>query len=482
MGQDVPREDDSSHDFLIQDYLENEATPIAEEEFRHLLGRESFCRRVAQFSIDQGHLCSLAEQGMLRQAFSESKKAGRRVLVGLMAGLAASVVASVIWIRAPEEHHPLTDSSAVAPITPLDQAPSRTTLQPKQLIAHVEHVVGVVVRAPTLDAADGDILAEDAELRSGQVVRTIGEDSFAVLQFLDNTILAIGGNSELACSFDSLQKRIVVPEGDLMAQVASQREESPMVIETPVAEAEILGTRLSLSTDQVTTELAVQEGEVRMQRLSDGRIVGIRRGEKLLVSEGSDLVPKPCIPVSSVWEEDFDEGLPQHWRDGRLLHESLPSGSFGAVRAVPRHLGQGDPGGPFRIATMRDWARGLFRIEPDTHLNFSYKLRFRGGFHIRLNTHADPFAPTTADTYEYRNRALRGPIRNGWRTVSVPLNHFGKTERNGKRSVLGPPPKIGDLVIMISFGTPANDPGLIIDRIWVTRGKAESAEILPRPN
>lgn len=482
MGQDVFRDDDSSHDPLIQDYLENEATPAAEEEFRHLLGNELFCRRVAQYAIDLGHLGSLAEQAMLGQTLSKRKRGSRRVLVAVTAAAAVAVVAGVIWIRVGKELHPLANSSTVTPTTTPDQTPPRAPVQPPQLIARVEHVVGLVVRASALDAANGDILAADAELRSGQVVRTIGEDSFAVLQFLDNTILAIGGNSELACTFDSLQKRIVVPKGNLMAQVASQGEESPMIIRTLIAEAEILGTRLSLFTDQEMTELGVQEGEVRLQRLRDGRIVGVHGGEKLLVAEASELTPKPYGPVSSVWEENFDEGLPRHWRDGRLIHESLPSGSLGAVRAVPCHLGQGDSGGPFRIATMRDWARGLFRIEPDTHLNFSFMLRFRGGFHIRLNTHADPLDPTTAKTYEYRNRALRGPMRKHWRTVSVPLEYFGKTERNGSRNVLGAPPEIGNLAIMISFGTPANDPGLIIDRIWVTRGPAESAELLARPN
>lgn len=478
MEKDVPREDDSSHDQLIQDYLENEATPTDVRRFRLLLRNESFRCRAAQFAIDLGHLYCLAQQGMLRRPSTTHNRSQRKVVVLATAILAALVVVGVIWKRTPQDLQPVTDSSAM-PATPTPpHTPPRARLSRAPVIARLEHALGLVVRVSSLDATDGDIVAEEAEIRSGQVLRTIGDTSFAVIEFVDHTVFAIGGESELKFTSDESRKRILVTRGDLMAQVISQPEESPMVIETPLTETEILGTKLSLFTDQVSTELAVQEGEVRMERLSDGQTIGVRSGQKLLVTATSDLVPERLSPVSSVWEEDFESGLPRYWRDGRFIHESLPSGSFGAVRAVPRRLGQGDPDGPVRIATMRDWVRGLFRIEPETHLNFSYKLRLRGGFHIRLNTHTDPLDPSSADTFEYRNQALRGITRNQWRTVSVPLQHFRKIQRGRAWDTFGDSPRVGDLAIMISFGTPARDPGLMIDRIWVTRGVPDSAEVL----
>ncbi len=70
------RDVDSSHDDLIQTYLEDEATPNEEKRIRRLLANESFARRVAQFAIDLGQLHGFAQQGMLR--CDESVEEGSR--------------------------------------------------------------------------------------------------------------------------------------------------------------------------------------------------------------------------------------------------------------------------------------------------------------------------------------------------------------------------------------------------------------------
>lgn len=478
MGQCEFREGDSSHDQLIQDYLENETTPSEEERFRLLLGVDSFRRQVARFAIDLGYLYSFAQQGMLVQLAPKGHRTRRRVVA--LAVVVATILISIglSWMGGPKGLQPSTGSSPLTQAPTRPETPPTTIRRPGLSIARVEHVVGLVVRAASLDAAEGQIAVVGTEIHSGQVLRTIGPDSFAVLQFADDTVFAIAGNSELTCTFDGARKRVVVTEADLLAQVSRQPEQEPMVIETAVAESEVRGTRLLLLAGLEMTELTVQEGEVRMRRRSDGRTVDVRGGETLVASDTSDWVPHPLVPVSSVWEEDFDGGLPRGWRAGELVHESLPSGSLDAVRAVPRYGGQGDPGGPFRIATAREWARGLFRVEQGSHLNFTYKKTYRGGFHIRLNTHTDPLDPATVCTYEYRSQRLRGITRNQWRTVSIPLRHFGEIERNRARIAIGEPPDPGKLVIMVSFGSPGRDPGLVVDRIWVTQGAAESGELL----
>ncbi len=478
MGQCGHREGDSPHGQLIQDYLENETTASEEERFLLLLGEGSFRRQVARFAIDLGYLHNFAQQGMLSQRSPKGHRTRRRIYA--LAMVAATILISVglYWMGAAKG---LQQSTGSSPLTQAPTPPEASPTTPRRAglsIARVKHVVGLVVRAASLDAAEGEIAVVETEMHSGQVLRTIGPDSFAVLQFADGTVFAIAGNSELVCTFDGARRRVVVTEGDLLAQVSRQPEKEPMVIETAVAESEVLGTKLSLLASLDVTELTVQDGEVRMRRLSDGQTVGVGAGETLVASATSDWEPQPTAPVSSVWEEDFAGGLPRGWRAGQLVHESSPSGSLGAVRAMPRHRVQGDRGGPFRIATAREWARGLFRIEPDSHLSFTYKQRFRGGFHLRVNTHTDPWDPSTVGTYEYRSRRLRGPTRNQWRTVSIPLRHFGEIDRNRPGSSFGEPPDPGKLVIMVSFGSPGRDPRLVVDRIWVTRGPPESAEIL----
>lgn len=424
MGQCEYREGDSSHDQLIQDYLEDETTPSEVERFRSLLQEEAFRRQAARYAIDLGYLYNLAQQGMLPQRSPKAAPKRRRVFAVAMAVATTLIVVGLSWMWGPEDLQTSTGSTPLTQVSPPPEVPATTLHPPGLSIARVEHVVGLVVRAASLDAPEGEIVVVGTELHSGQVLRTIGQDSFAVIQFADHTVFAIAGNSELSCSFDGSRKHIAVTEGDLLAQVSRQPEEEPMVIETAVAESEVLGTKLVMLTGPEMTELTVQEGEVRMHRRSDGRIVNVRGGETLVASATSDWMPQPLVPVSSVWEEDFDGGLPRGWRAGQLVHDSLPSGSSGAVRVAPRHGGQSDPDGPFRIATAREWARGLFRVEQDSHLNFTYKKMYRGGFHIRVNTHTDPLDPRTVCVCEYRSRRLRGTTRNQWRTVSIPLQHF----------------------------------------------------------
>ena len=473
-------EGDSVQDQLIHDYLENEATADQERRFRHLLGQPSFSRRVADFAIELGHLYALAHQGVLAHSLTQSARRSRRVT--LIASIAASVVAAfgVAWITGA-----MSSSSSVHP-SPSPNVRSGLEAPPKIIqsisrpIAQLEHVVGSVIRAASFDADGGEFVSADSKIHSGEVLRTIGPESFAVVQFADSSVVAMAGNSELKCEFDGSRRRVVVSEADLMAQVTSLSDAAPIVFKTSLTEAVTFGTKLSLYADVDTTEVTVQEGEVHMHRLSDGVTANVRGGETLVGSVVSDWIPTPLAPVSSVWEEDFDNGLPRRWRAGRLVDDSLPSGSFGAVRAVSRRGQQGDPGGPFRIASAREWARGLFRVEEDTHLNFTYKLKFRGGLHVRLNTHETPWYPGPATTYEFRSWQLRGATRTRWRTVSIPLQNFGRIERGRGITTPGEQPVPGSLAIMVSWASPGRDSGLILDRVWVTRGSPEGVEVLER--
>lgn len=471
MGPDNDRGNDPSHDELIVDCLESSATPAGEKQFRLLLEEPSFRRRVAEYAIDLGHLYDLGRQGMLERlprGHMVAVLATRRRILA-MAAAAVLLVVATAWLigRDSRQQAELPGESGLtrpAVIQPLQQ----TT------IARVTRVIGEVVRKADFDSPGRGEVTDGTSLRSGEVLRTCTSESLALLELVDGTVLVITGDTEVRCTVDRAQTRVALTEGELMARVASQPVGKPMLIETPVAQAEVLGTTLSLYANPDSTEVAVQEGKVRVRRFSDGRWIDLVSGQCVVAAAESDLVPLPLAPVSSLWEEDFEEGLPCRWRAGHLVREALPSGSFGAVRQEE----QGDSDGPFRIATAREWARGLFRIEADTHLNFTYKLKARGGFHIRLYARPDFLDATIADCYEYRNRELVRVARNRWRTVSIPLTYFHGFRRGLTLEPFDGTLSKGDLVIMLGFGSPARDPGLVIDRIWVTREAPDGADLL----
>ena len=114
-------------------------------------------------------------------------------------------------------------------------------------IARVVHVTGKVVRAidPLAPHKKWMWLPRSTSF-PGRSCRTVGEDSLAILQFADESVFTVAGGTELKCTVVREQKCIAVTAGDLMAQVSSQPKGKPMVIETPVANAEVLGTKLSL--------------------------------------------------------------------------------------------------------------------------------------------------------------------------------------------------------------------------------------------
>ncbi len=476
MWQDRDRDVDSSHDGLIQDYLENELVPAEEKKLRLLLRNESFCRRLAQFAIDMGHLHDLARQGMLsRMSVERPARSRRRVVAAITVAAAVLLALGTVWLLAPTGDR--TTGSVSPPKIPSTATPTTSVRPAQHPIARVVHVTGNVVRASELGSAHEVDVAAEIDLFSGDALRTVDEDSFAILEFPDESILAVAGGTELKCTVDSEQKCITVTTGDLFAQVSSQPVGKPLLIETPVTTAEVLGTKLSLFASEDLTELAVLEGEVHLYRPADGQSVNLQSGQGVTASADSDLVSHPLSPVSSLWEADFENGVPRDWRAGELVHESLPPGSRGALRAVQSRGKNGKSDGPFLVCTMREWTRGLFRIQPDTHLNFTFKRTFRGGFHVRLNTSTDPPDPSIMDVFEYRS-PVRGDVPRGeWQTVSVPLLHFRRL-RNSKLGASNQPPRAGHLAVMVGLGAPNRDPGLVVDRIWVTRGAPASSEVL----
>ncbi|NLS93493.1 MAG: hypothetical protein GXX96_15145 [Planctomycetaceae bacterium] len=467
---------DASRDHLIQSYLENQATAAEERQFRLLLNDESFCRRVAQYAIDLGCLHDHACHGILERALIVSREpvSRRRFRAIALAVVAASIllVVGTVWRAfltgdtstelASDDSVPLSEDDPAAP-SPQEAA--------RSVVARVTDVTGRVLIGTS--SATQNLVEKEMLLHSGDRLQTSGADSFALLKFEDDSVLAVAGNTELTCSIMDSQKRIDVSRGDVMAQVAPQPDK-PMVVKTPVAEAEVVGTRLSLFADLVLTELAVLEGHVRLKRLSDDETVDVRKGQCAVVSEASDLVAAPISPVPSVWEEDFEQRWPDRWREGHWIHYALPPESEGAVLAAARD----ETAGPCFISSPNEWSRGLFRIESDTCLNLTYKLKKQGWFYIMLETRAADYSGEYRGNYIYQTPQLWKVRPRQWQTVAIPLSEFHVPQRGRPEGAELPPPKAGDVVFSLLLRTQEADPGLVVDRIWVTKGPAEGAELL----
>jgi ferric-dicitrate binding protein FerR (iron transport regulator) len=483
-------------DGLILGYLEKEATSAEEAEFRRLLADESFCRRVADFAIDLGHLYDQARQGGLDRASSyqpmpvaRRRQSAVTILVASASALLL-VVGTAWWMNRdggsqPEvAQQPAPESApepADLPVPPPTPAPVPSTspsrLPPsvsnqRAFVAQVGSVAGQVITRGGPNLQKRSTVANQHKVRSGDMLQTIGPDSFAVLAFRDGSRVVVAGETELTCSMVGSQKRLDVHRGDIMAQVAPQPKK-PMVIDTPTAEVEVVGTQLSLFASQIATEVAVLEGHVQLRRFSDDQRIVVRQGECVVASGTSEFVAEPIASVPSVWAEDFEGEWRSRWRAGHQIRNRLPTGSKGGVLAASR-----EEGGPCFISTPNEWSRGLFRIEDDSYLNLTYKLEWPGWFYIMVETRSEDYSGKYAGHYMFQTPGIWRIRRNEWRTISIPLVDFHEPLRGRPEGTTLPPPEVGDVVFSLFLRTQVPDPGLLVDRIWVTQGVPGSSEVL----
>ena len=133
---------------------------------------------------------------------------------------------------------------------------------------------------------DGGRVAGDLEAGSalhGGTLESLSADSWAVLTFRDGSTLTVSGQSTLTISEDQ-QKQIHLREGSVSARVAPQPSGRPMLIHTPTAKLEVLGTQLNVDVERASTTLRVNEGRVRATRLADGSVADVPADHQVVVS------------------------------------------------------------------------------------------------------------------------------------------------------------------------------------------------------
>ena len=146
-----------------------------------------------------------------------------------------------------------------------------------------------------------------------------GAASSAELLLGDGSVLRLTGDSELMVP-DRTGTRFLLRCGALSADVRPHPADCPMVIRTPVAEIEVLGTRFQISAQPGETVVAVETGRVRMMRLADETSVNVSEKQTAWVSLD---VAKPIgvgvLPhAPKRWRQTFRTGTANHlaWRMG----------------------------------------------------------------------------------------------------------------------------------------------------------------------
>ncbi len=150
-------------------------------------------------------------------------------------------------------------------------------------------------------------------LKAGDWLLT-GKDSAAEVEFSgETTRLGIGAEAEFGVVTALPDKQLKLTSGRLTASVARQSASHPMMIRTPTAKAEVLGTKFEMSATKEATRMTVTEGRVLIARTDDENGVVVEARQTADVSE-KDPVRVQAMPVKQtlatglIARWNFDEG------------------------------------------------------------------------------------------------------------------------------------------------------------------------------
>ena len=217
----------------------------------------------------------------------------------------------------------------------------------------------------------GQVIADLSVGRSlrGGTLESLSAESWVGLRFRDGSMVTVSGQSVLTIS-EHQQKELHLSVGSLSASVMSQPDGKPMLIHTPTARLEVLGTQLNVEAEPSSTMVSVNQGRVRVTRLADGSVTevpaehqvvaSVDRHAKLTVTRR----PKPA----TTWQGD----LPTDRLHGTWLPR--PGSRNGSLRTAPMLWGC-----PDKPITLYLVALSVSRCRPTPVLLTSGgKFRIRG--------------------------------------------------------------------------------------------------------
>jgi ferric-dicitrate binding protein FerR (iron transport regulator) len=164
----------------------------------------------------------------------------------------------------------------------------------------------------------------------GGTLESLSADSWIGLEFRDGSTVTASGQSVLTIS-EYRQKELHLHIGSLSASIMAQSDGKPMLIYTPTARLEVLGTQLNVEAGPSSTMLSVNKGRVRVTRLADGSVAEVPADHQVVASVDHraelKVIRRPR-PVA-VWQSD----LPTDGSYGKWLLE--PSDTNGTLRTAP---------------------------------------------------------------------------------------------------------------------------------------------------
>ncbi|MEY4485319.1 MAG: hypothetical protein RL693_2771 [Verrucomicrobiota bacterium] len=318
-----------------------------------------------------------------------------------------------------------------------------------------------------VSAVNGDIFYHKEMDEPGMLVKiedrlqpgtleTEDDGSIVTLEFQDGTSITLSGGSELSF-VDGPQKRLMLKRGTLTANVKPQPHDRPMLVITPTAEVQVVGTMFTLSARPEDTLVIVDKGLVKVKRLADGQSADLSANNSLVASIDtqkklkSGVTPVPILD----WSFDFTNTAPPAiWRgiwspaphdDGNLMISSPYQAKRFTNGTILTHFG----------VSIRT-----------SYLNPPQKLMASDTSVIRFRLKQDEFWPLQIMLFTNETNGAYGgnyevrmdlkdlhPDESGWCELELPVSSFWPVDlpRNLKGKNPSPAGKILTGVLISSF-------------------------------
>lgn len=267
-------------------------------------------------------------------------------------------------------------------------------------------------------------LAVGDRLHDG-LVSLEGDSAVIGLQFQDGTRVTLVGESMLEFS-DRGQKSLMLRHGSLSIEARPQPEGRPMMVRTPTAEMEVVGTVFSVSANEKKTCLGVEEGSVLMRRLADGLVVNVP--ERRVATASLDASVPLAANRPSAMPSTFTHACGENTslsREGRWM--PAESGAPSRLRAVPRIAGRWPDGRPIihHGISLRAPDAAFVAFSPGGVVTIRCRMTMRETLRVMLNMRRPE--GTFAGNFEAKvplDPADTGVDGDGWRTVSIRAEDF----------------------------------------------------------
>lgn len=192
------------------------------------------------------------------------------------------------------------------------------------------------IGGPVIWTGDGGIVTREVEIGTtlgGGTIEAVTPDSWAEVEFVDGTTLTLAGSTLVTFS-DHGQKKVYLRKGNVSANVAPQPDDLPLLVHTHAAVLEVLGTQFQVESKLASTALNVNEGKVRVRRLSDGSTVDVPANHRVIAAADRDLSLSLAPSSVSHWESQLNLGPAR--THGKWIPKSEDSDA--KLRSIPYTL------------------------------------------------------------------------------------------------------------------------------------------------